>query len=189
MLKQLLFLTTLFASICIYSQNTEKWVLMNNEPTTTITFTKSETQSINDISLKAIWGDKLSYSENLGYYGGIAELQILKNNTQIQTIKNIEDGIGLGEIQFTFYDYNMDGYLDFTIPIDCGNSCYDSYYLFNPQTNKFEHSKPWDYLRIDKLNKSKKQILSIPDGNSTDTSPSLYKIDGRQLIKIKSVKN
>lgn len=151
---------------------------MEKEPTTTRTFTKSKAQSINDISLKSIWDDKLSYSENLGYYGGISELKILKNNTLIQTIKNIEDGIGLGEIRFTFYDYNMDGYLDFTIPINCGNSCYDSYYLFNPRTNKFEHSKSWDYLRIDKLNKSEKKILSIPDGIATDTSQSLYKIDG-----------
>lgn len=170
--------------------NNNDWSLMQHEPTTTLSFTKSETQSINDnISLKAIWDDKLSYSANIGYYGGIAELHIFKNKKHIQTIKKIEDGIALGYIYITFYDYNMDGYLDFTIPIDCGKSCYDYYYIFNPKTNKFEHSKSWDYVRIDKLNKSKKQILSIPDGNAGDTSHYLYKVDGKQLIKVKSIKN
>lgn len=173
----------------LFSQNSNGWALFEKEPTTTLSFTKSETQNIKDISLKAIWDDKLSYSANIGYYGGISELQIFKNKKHIQTIKKLEDGIALGYINITFYDYNMDGYLDFTIPIDCGKSCYESYYLFNPKTNKFEHSKSWDYVRIDKLNKSKKQILSIPDGNAGNTSHYLYKVDGKQLIKVKSIKN
>lgn len=188
--KLLLAISLFLLSVISHSQEkTSTWVSMENEPTTTLSFTKSETQSVNDISLKAIWDDKLSYSANIGYYGGISELHIFKNKKQIQTIKKIEDGIALGYIHITFYDYNMDGYLDFTIPIDCGKSCYDYYYIFNPKTNKFEHSKSWDYVRIDKLNKSKKQILSIPDGNAGDTSHYLYKVDGKQLIKVKSIKN
>ncbi len=189
MIKTLLAISLFLLSVISHSQEkTSTWVSMENEPTTTLSFTKSETQSVNDISLKAIWDDKLSYSANIGYYGGISELHIFKNKKHIQTIKKIEDGIALGYIYITFYDYNMDGNLDFTIPIDCGKSCYVSYYLFNPKTNKFEHSKSWDYLRIDKLNKSKKQILSIPDSNATDTAHSLYKIEGKELIKVKSIK-
>lgn len=167
------------------SFNANDWKLMEQEHTVTLSFTKSETQNIKNISLKTIWNNKLSYSENIGYYGGISELHISENKAHIQTIKNIEDGIALGYINLTFYDYNMDGYLDFTIPIDCGNSCYGSYYLFNPQSVKFEHQKEWDYLRIQKLNKTTKQILSIPDGNSKTNEQLLYKVDGNSLIKIK----
>jgi|SRR5690554_2046378 len=165
------------------------WIKLEDQKTTTLEFTKSETLGIKNFSFKAIWNPKMSYSENKGYYGGISELHIYKDKNHIQTIKNIEDGIALGYIYMTFYDYNMDDHLDFTIPIDCGKSCYDSYYIFNPKTNKFEHSKSWDYVRIDKLNKSKKQILSIPDGNAGDASHYLYQVEGKRLIKVKAIKS
>ena len=185
MIRQVFLIITLFTSTLLFSQKSENWVLMDKEPITTLSLSKSETLSVNEFSFQATWDNKLSYSENLGYYGGISELQVFKNNKLIQMIKNIEDGIGLGEISFTFYDYNMDGYTDFKIPIDCGKSCYDAYYLFNPQTEKFEHQKEWDYLQIEKINKKRKQILTVPDGNATQVSRVLFQVMGNKLTKIK----
>lgn len=95
---------------------------MENEPTTTLSFSKSETLSVDGFPLEAIWDKKLSYSDNLGHYGGISKLKIFKNGKHLQTLENIEDGLALGQLYLTFYDYNMDGYLDFSIPIDCGKS-------------------------------------------------------------------
>jgi len=51
---------------------------------------------------------------------------------------DIEDKIDLGEINFHFYDFNFDGNLDFTIPI---NSSWRKYYLYNPSNNIFKNYK------------------------------------------------
>lgn len=150
----------------------------------TLSFTKSETLTIGDLSFQAIWDDKQSYSDNIGYYGGISELKVFKDNQYLQTIKNIEDGIALGNINFNVYDYNMDGYLDFTVPIDCGRSCNYAYYLYSSQTEKFEYRKEWDYLRIQKMNKEKKQIISQPDGMRDNRKT--YQVKGLRLIEIKN---
>lgn len=193
MKKVIVFSLILFilSPLLVYSQagKSTDWINFDDQKTTTLEFTKSATLSIKNFSFQAVWNPKMVYSGNIGYYGGISELHIYKDKNLIQTIKNIEDGIALGYINITFYDYNMDGHLDFTIPIDCGKSCYDSFYLYNPQTNKFEYSKSWDYLRIDKFNKKKKQILSIPDGNAGDASHYLYQVKGNRLIKVKSIKS
>lgn len=170
----------------VRAQNDIHWSLMKNEPTTQLVFTSSTTKHVKDYTFKVKWDDKLSYSKNLGHYGGIAELKIYKNNQYLQRIQNIEDGIALGEIRFTFYDYNMDGHIDFTVPITCGKSCYDAYYLYNPQTEKFEHQKDWDYLRIQKLDKKNKQILSQPQGTARNIEQKLYKVEGDNLQIIKN---
>ncbi len=188
MIKQVFLIIALFTSTLLFSQNNESWVLMEKEPTTTLTFLKSEKLSVNEFSFQATWDNKLSYSDNLGYYGGISELKVFKKNKLLQNIKNIEDGIALGEINITFYDYNMDGYIDFSIPIDCSKSCYDAYYLFNPQTENFQHQKEWAYLKIQEINKANKQILTVPDGNAKDSEHILYQVEGIKLIKLKIVK-
>ena len=167
---------TLFITMLVKAQSTD------TDTRTTLSFTKSEKLSVGDLSFQAIWNSKLSFSDNIGYYGGIAELRIFKNKKHLQTIKNIEDGIALGNINFEVYDYNMDGYLDFTVPIDFGGSCNYAYYLYNPKTTKFEHRKQWDYLRIEKMNKETKQIISQPDGMSDNGKK--YQVEGLQLIKI-----
>ncbi|TQD36248.1 XAC2610-related protein [Haloflavibacter putidus] len=171
----------------IQAQTTANWTLLKDEPTTQLVFTSSTTKQVKDYTFKAKWDDKLSYSENIGYYGGIAELKISKDNKELQSIRNIEDGIALGEIRFTFYDYNMDGHIDFTVPINCSNSCYDAYYLYNPETNTFEYQKDWDYLRIQKLDKKNKQILSQPEGTARDIEQKLYKVEGNNLQLIKKL--
>jgi hypothetical protein len=59
---------------------------MEHEPTITLSFTKSEIQNIKDFFFNVVWDNQLSYSENLGHYGGIAELNILKMNNEIPSL-------------------------------------------------------------------------------------------------------
>ncbi|MDQ7917391.1 hypothetical protein RBU60_07380 [Mesonia sp. MT50] len=177
MKNKILILITLFSAMLVKAQQDDK------DSSTTLSFTKSETLSVADLSFQAIWDDKLSYSDNIGYYGGIAELRVFKNKKHLQTIKNIEDGIALGYINFEMNDYNIDGYLDFTVPISCGRSCNYSYYLYNSKTKKFEYRKEWDYLRIQIMDKEKKQIISQPDGMQDDGK--IYQVEGLKLIEIK----
>lgn len=177
MKNKFLILITLFSAMLVKAQQND------NDSFTTLTFTKSETLTVADLSFQAIWDDKLSYSSNIGHYGGIAELRVFKNKKHLQTIKNIEDGIALGDIKLDVHDYNMDGYLDFKVPISCGRSCNYSYYLYNPQTKKFEHRKEWDYLRIQKMDREKKQITSQPDG--MEDNRKTYQVEGLKLIEIK----
>ena len=103
---------------------------------------------------------------------------INKDNREIQVIENLEDNVALGTIYLNFYDYNLDGYLDFTLPI---NSRWLMYYIFNPQTNLFEHLEDWDYLRIQKIDKKNKLILSEPDGNAMEDNRKIYKINGLNI--------
>jgi len=177
----------------VYSQNTLKeltdknknWQLFSQEKIITIDINKTDNFIVNNLKVVIVWNKQLSYSKNIGYYGGIKSLTIFKNNKPLQTISNIEDNIALGTISINFYDYNLDGYLDFTIPIDCGKICWDKYYIFNPQKNKYENLKDWDYLRIQKINKIKKQILSEPDGNAFTDNRKLYQIKGLELTELK----
>jgi len=176
-----------------YSQNTLKeltdknknWQLFSQEKIITIDINKTENFIVNNLKFVIVWDKQLSYSENIGFYGGIKSLTIFKNNKSLQTISNIEDNIALGTISISFYDYNLDGYLDFTIPIDCGKICWDKYYIFNSQKNKYENLKDWDYLRIQKINKIKKQILSEPDDNAITDNRKLYQIKGLKLTEMK----
>ena len=176
-----------FTATAIYSQSNKKstWLLFSKEKVVTIDINKTGSFKVNNLKFNVVWDKKLSHSENIGYYGGIKSLTIYENNKLLQSINNIEDNIALGTISIKFYDYNLDGHLDFTIPIDCGKICWDKYYIFNHQINKYEHLKDWDYLRIQKINKIKKQILSEPDDNSITDNRTLYQIKGLKLIELK----
>ncbi|MHB1146863.1 MAG: XAC2610-related protein [Lutibacter sp.] len=181
--QAILFLVTTI----IYSQTNmnSNWLLFSKEKVVTIEVSKTEIFKIKNLSFNIVWNNKLSHSENIGFYGGIQTLTIYKNNKKLQSLNNIEDGIALGTIYFDFYDYNLDGYLDFTVPIDCGKICWDKYYIYNPQTNKYENRKDWDYLRIQKIDKIKKLILSQPDGNALEDNRKIYQIKGIELIEQK----
>lgn len=163
----------------------KNWTLFENENTTHLKFTKTQNKTVGNIRLEADWDDKMSHSENIGDYGGIKQLDIFKNGEHIQTMQNIKDQLAIGYIIFKFYDYNMDGHLDFSIPI---NSRYDKYFIYNPKSKLFEHRKSWDYLRIQKINKSKTQILSQPEGTALEGEKYLYQIDGLKIEKINTIK-
>ena len=42
----------------------------------------------------------------------------------------------------------------------------------------------WDYLRIQKIDKKNKLILSQPDGNAFEDNSKIYKIKGLKIIEI-----
>lgn len=137
---------------------------------------ETKTFKVGELEFKPIWDEKLNFSDNIGYYGGVKTLKIYKNGNQSQTLNRIEDNIALGYIIFKFEDFNLDGFIDFTVPL---NEKYPMYYLFNPTTNKYERAEDWDYLRDFKTDKFKKQITT----NSYDFDEvKVYKISGLKLI-------
>lgn len=183
-MKKLLFLN-LFIILNTSCAQKNNWKEFSKEKIITLNINNTKLYKVKNFTFNVIWNKKLSNLKNLNYYyGGIKKLSIGKGNKQLQTINNIEDKIALGNIIFSFYDYNLDGYLDFSIPIDCGKSCYDRYYIFNPKSNKFEHKKSWDYLRIQKIDKRNKMILSQPDGNAFEDNRKKYKIKGLEINEI-----
>lgn len=184
-MKKLLFLN-LFIILNTSCSKKNNWKEFSKEKIITLNINKTKLYKIKNFTFNVIWNKKLNNLKNLSYYyGGIKKLSILKGNNKLQTINSIEDKIALGNIIFSFYDYNFDGYLDFSIPIDCGKSCYDKYYIFNPKSNKFEHKKSWDYLRIQKIDKRNKLILSHPDGNAFEDNRKKYKIKGLEINEIR----
>ncbi|WP_066224156.1 XAC2610-related protein [Formosa haliotis] len=161
------------------------WVDFENESRRTLKVTQSEVFKYNDFQFHVTWNDTLSYSGNIGYYGGISELKVFKQDKLLQTAQDIEDGIGLGEIVIELYDYNMDGFLDFSVVRECGASCYYAYYLFDTTLQKFVHQESWDDIRIQKLNKIEKLIAVYPDRFEGHTTNTLYKVKGSTLIRVK----
>ena len=162
----------------LFSQN--NWQEFSNEDVLLMSINETRDYAIEDFNFDVVWDSTLSYSENIGYYGGISKLRISKKDILLQEINNIEDNIALGYISFHFYDYNFDGYLDFTVPI---NERWEMYFIFNPQTNTFEHQEDWDYLSIQKIDFKNKRILSQPDGNY-EKSEKMYQVKGVSLIEI-----
>lgn len=157
-----------------------------NEIIYSLSVNKTKEYKIENYTFDVIWDNRLSHSENIGYYGGIKLMTIKKDSEILNEITDIEDNIALGEINFKFYDYNFDGHIDFTIPLDCGKICWEKYYLFNPELNKFEHKEEWDYLEIRQIDKINKWIQSESDGNATTDNSKLYKVKGLELIEIET---
>ena len=182
MKRELLVLFFSFHSI-FYSQSfdSKEWILFENEDITHYTISKSEKCNIDKFTFEIVWDNQLTHNEKFGYLGGIKSMKIYKDNILINTILNITDEIGLGEIYFRFYDYNFDGNTDFTLPI---NSKWEKYYLFNPTNKNFQNYVDWDYLSIQKVNKKDKLTLSHPDGNSEIDNRKLYSIIGQKILEI-----
>lgn len=180
-MKKTILISLVVLSNFIFAQE-NNWQEFSKEKIITVNINKTGIYKAQNYSLDVHWDENLSYSENIGYYGGIKKMTIHKGNREIQVIENLEDNVALGTIYFNFYDYNLDGYLDFTLPI---NSRWLMYYIFNPQTIQFEHLEDWDYLRIQKIDKKNKLILSEPDGNAMEDNRKIYKIDGLNIIKNK----
>lgn len=180
-MKKTILISLVVLSNFIFAQE-NNWQEFPEEKIITVNINKTGIYEAQNFSLDVVWDENLSYSENIGYYGGIKKMIINKDNREIQVIENLEDNVALGTIYFNFYDYNLDGYLDFTLPI---NSRWLMYYIFNPQTNQFEHLEDWDYLRIQKIDKKNKLILSEPDGNAMEDNRKIYKINGMNIIENK----
>lgn len=168
----------LLVNALVGAQNFESkdWNSININHLPQLTFTKTEILKYQQLTFKVEWNPKLSYSNNIGYYGGIGVMKIYYKNQLLQTIKNIEDGVALGEIYMWLFDFNMDGFLDFSIRSHCGGTCYDNFYIYNPAIRKFEQLKEWGSVRIIKINTKTKQILNAPDGTAGEGVQILYKI-------------
>jgi hypothetical protein len=182
MKKQLIIFFLILSNIIVAQKY--DWKDFSKEKIIILDITETKLYKIKNFTFNVIWNNKLNFSENIGYYGGIEKLSILKENKELQTINNIEDVIALGNIYISFYDYNFDGYIDFSIPISCGKSCWEDYYIFNPKSNKFEIKESWSYLRIQQIDKKNKMILSQPDGNAFANNRKTYKIKGMEIIEI-----
>ena len=180
-MKKTIFIALIVLSNFIFAQE-NNWQEFSKEKIITVNFNKTGIYKVQNYSLDVVWDENLSYSENIGYYGGIKKMTIHKDNREIQVIENIEDNVTLGTINFNFYDYNLDGYLDFTLPI---NSRWLMYFIFNPQSTEFEHRENWDYLSIQKIDKKNKMILSQPDGNAIEDNRKKYKIKGLDIVETK----
>ena len=177
----LVFFLSLSSSIYAQSFDSDGWMVQLDKDVTHHTVTKTENFSVKNFTFEIIWDNKLTPNEKFGYLGGIKSMKIYRDNIFLNTILNITDEIGLGEIYFRFYDYNFDGNTDFTLPI---NSKWEKYYLFNPTNKNFQNYVDWDYLSIQKVNKKDKLILSHPDGNSEIDNRKLYSIIGQKILEI-----
>ena len=135
------------------------------------------------------WNDHFNYSENLErYVGGIAKLEILRNNKLIQIIDTIKDEDALGKIHLIFADYNFDGTIDFTLPLGtCGKGCYYKYYLFNTNELKFVYESSWDYIRINTVKPAEKLIQTAVERSCCKTDYTIYKFDGNTLAEVKKI--
>ncbi|MCK0131599.1 hypothetical protein MWU59_08795 [Flavobacteriaceae bacterium F08102] len=164
----------------LFSQETH-WQEFPQEAIVALEINKTATYQVERFTLDVVWDKALSHSANIGAYAGIKKLRVFKANKLLQTIDSIEDVTALGTIHFSFYDYNLDGYIDFSIPLACGKNCAKKYYLFNPKRNQFEHIPAWDYLSIQKIDKSNKLLLSQPDGNAAEDNRKIYQIKGLEI--------
>lgn len=133
------------------------------------------------------WEPKATESPNM-WLGAIRNLEIYKNGKLLQIIPEIKEQLGLDSIHFMFFDFNMDGYPDFRVPRDCGKSCWYDYYIFNPNTNKFEKQDSWDWVRVHSYNSNKKQILGEIDGTAREGTQELYQVKGLKIEVIKTIK-
>lgn len=149
--------------------------------------TESGIYKVNNLNFDVTWKQRIGTTEEGGPASKISEMRISYKDRYLQTIKDIEDVNNINNVYFYFYDYNMDGYLDFKVPRSCGKSCYFKFYLYNPKTNQFEYHKEWDWLRIRAMNKKTKQILKPADGHAYGEE-KLYQVKDNKLILIKQTK-
>lgn len=189
-MKYQLFLFLIFSNVVLHSQiNKQKnWeeLLYKDQKHFTVT-AKTQKFKVDKFVFESTWDSKQNFSNNIGFYGGIKTLKIYKDNKLLNTISKIEDAIALGEIYFEFYDYNFDGYIDFSVPIDSGKGVSRKFYLYNKELNQFKYYKDWDYIRIDEINKSKKQIKSIVPYNANHGTIYKYQVTGCTLKLLETI--
>ena len=182
----LIYILSSFALIISCKKNdAEHWISFENENVQILMISKSDTLILENLRFEVTWDKQLIPNKKLGYLGGIKRMGIYKNDSLVNTFENIEDAVGLGEINITFYDFNMDGELDFSLPIDMGKNRWNEYFIYNSEMNKFRHQTSWDYLRLQKINPNKKWILSQPDGFDPR---KIYFVSGDTLIYLKDMK-
>ena len=171
----------IIVGICLNFSCSKKkeWSYFSEEKVEILQLKGTDSLTVENLDFKSVWDYEMNFSDNIGYYGGIDRLSIYKNDKLIQVITEIDDNIALGYITFWFYDFNFDGYLDFRIP---ANDNWYFYYIFNPKLNKFEYKNNWDVIKIQKIDKTNKQILTQPDGNYQEDTRKLYQVKGSEVL-------
>lgn len=119
--------------------------------------------------MKVVWDDELTYDSSIdGYFGGIKTLTFYQNGKALNSVADIKDGIGFGEIGFSFRDYNEDGYLDFQVPRSSGKSIWYNYYIFNPEKQTWDIRDSYTTYSMYQWEDEEKRIFSTkPDGSAT----------------------
>ena len=140
---------------------------------------------IGDIRLEILWEKEMEPNQNLGYLGGITDLKVFKKGVLVNCFNNLVDPVGLGEINFEFYDFNLDGNLDFRFPIAIGRSRWDQYFIYSEENARFKHLPSWDYLRIQKANKEDKLIITHSDGYK---SREIFAVKGDSLVFVRELR-
>ena len=147
-MKYQLFLFLIFSNVVLHSQiNKQKnWqeLLYKDQKHFTVT-AKTQKFKVGKFVFETTWDSNRHFTNNIWYLGGIESMKIYKDNKLLNTISKIEDALALGEIYFDFYDYNFDGYTDFSVPIDSGKGVSRKFYLYNKELNQFKYYKDWDY--------------------------------------------
>lgn len=128
--------------------------------------------------MKVVWDDELTYDSSIdGYFGGIKTLTFYQNGKALNSVTDIKDGIGLGEIGFSFKDFNEDGYLDFRVPRASGKSIWYNYYIFNPEKQIWEIQNNYTTYSVYRWKDKEKRIFSTrPDGSAMYGSYYFVKI-------------
>lgn len=184
-----LFIALIVSCSCLsfQAQKEEGWVdLLNNDPP--YLEVRDSVYQFENLTLEGYeWREDIPNED--GYeVVGLRELRIFRNGKYMQSLYNIGDDASFDSLVFYFYDFNMDGHLDFRIRRTCGKSCFYSYYFFDPKTEKFIRVKDWDYIRPALLSKQKKQFWEYPEGTAEWGYERLYQVKGVKLKIIKEIK-
>lgn len=184
-------LLVILINICVLqsqNQSNKNWEELTEKDMIYITVTaKTQKFKVTNFTFESVWDSKQNYSKNIGFYGGIKALKVYRDKKPLITIYKIEDALALGEIYFEFYDYNFDGDIDFSVPMDSGKGIIRKYYLFNKELNQFKHYKDWDGIGIDAINPSKKQIKSNDAYNALHGTNYIYQVSGYKLRLIEKL--
>lgn len=147
----------------------------------------TQTFQVGVFTFEAVYDENMSFSENIGNWGGIRQMTISKNSRHLQTMTDIKDIFGFGVVQIEFYDFNLDGHIDMRFVLAEGKAHFHEYFLFNPQKQIFKHAEDWDYIRPDYYNFKEKQFLTIPYGTAGYGDFGLYQINGSKLRQLKKI--
>ena len=97
-MKHLLFTYLLIAPFWCFSQN-NNWQEFSDEEIIILNMNDTKAYHIENLKFNVTWDSKLSYSDNIGYYGGIKELHIYGTHlfklqhTFARKLKSVASGV------------------------------------------------------------------------------------------------
>lgn len=111
------------------------------------------------------------------------KIEIYRNDDFIQTLEPLPKMKNNAAL-IHFADYNMDGHMDIMVKINNGVH----YFFYNNETDDFAYRKDWTF-EVWKMNKPKKQILSVSTNTPYTGSVQLFQIeDDKELQLLRTVK-